>query len=529
MILSAVVLMFMMCIPQMVNAQTDREASMKAFFQTRLDEINTGRPFHASNYRMIEDLAKEGCKEAQDFLRNPDKYLTEAGKRMLVLSGKIKENPTFTTPEKMGYSLTRSTTLDGIKCDHYEKDGNEYRTFKKNNGDYMTFKEDPDGFNRAPGEHSVGFYRMTTSDNVVITNDNEYGEVKVTLKNGNVLKMKNLTFDWKSFSEGFSFYEIFPNTLKQHIEEVYLVDNPNKGYTVFNDGKIIKDGANYICDDEGNFKLFSKTIRFEGTSDCLEIAAGSSEVVSAKKTDNGKEVTFANGDKIVLITSGTPPFHTYDLLGEGTVVHKKNGLFKIKNGKMNFTMNDGSIFVGFFKEQIVNGSYDAEANPIVLKFDELTPWDGTIQLADGTMDELTSGQSKKALLKAQQADETKAINEIKAKLNKLGQKYGAANINYLKTEGIVKVGFSVAMIKEYIEVYNEYSRRLVPPYNDYWAGTLVYYEPTKKDVMRYGSKVQKAKIGHAGVVMSTFLVNNGKVVEIQGTQSSGLISMKKLK
>jgi hypothetical protein len=79
----------------------------------------------------------------------------------------------------MGFTLTRSTTIDGIKCDHYEKEGKEYRTFKKNNGDFMTFAEDPDGFNNAPSEkdNSIGFYRMTTNDNVVLTNDNEYGEV----------------------------------------------------------------------------------------------------------------------------------------------------------------------------------------------------------------------------------------------------------------------------------------------------------------------------------------------------------------
>ena len=52
--------------------------------------------------------------------------------------------------ENEGYTLTRTSTIDGIKCDHYEKGDSKLRVFRKSNGDYVVDFEDEFGFDRVP-------------------------------------------------------------------------------------------------------------------------------------------------------------------------------------------------------------------------------------------------------------------------------------------------------------------------------------------------------------------------------------------
>ena len=59
----------------------------------------------------------------------------------------IKTQP---MPEAEGWTLVRSNTIAGFKCDHYEKGGQAVRVFKKDNGDFITLAEDPDGMSREP-------------------------------------------------------------------------------------------------------------------------------------------------------------------------------------------------------------------------------------------------------------------------------------------------------------------------------------------------------------------------------------------
>ena len=59
----------------------------------------------------------------------------------------IKDKP---LPEVEGWTLVKSNTIAGFKCDHYEKGNKSLRVFRKSNGDFITLNEDPDGLSREP-------------------------------------------------------------------------------------------------------------------------------------------------------------------------------------------------------------------------------------------------------------------------------------------------------------------------------------------------------------------------------------------
>jgi len=63
-----------------------------------------------------------------------------------------------------GLKLTKTNTIGGLKCDHYEKDGMKLRVFYKENGDYFVTNEDPDGMNREPNDDAQALGRWRISE-----------------------------------------------------------------------------------------------------------------------------------------------------------------------------------------------------------------------------------------------------------------------------------------------------------------------------------------------------------------------------
>ena len=90
-------------------------------------------------------------------------------------------------PETQGWTLVRSNTITGFKCDHYEKDGRSLRVFHKDNGDFITLNEDPDGLSREP------IVSSTVGDTINIC---PIGEYRFTTKEGNII---NGGFDDQDF------------------------------------------------------------------------------------------------------------------------------------------------------------------------------------------------------------------------------------------------------------------------------------------------------------------------------------------
>lgn len=108
------------------------------------------------------------------------------------------------------------------------------------------------------------------------------------------------------------------------------------------------------------------------------------------------------------------------ILEGGTILHKKNGVLTIdEGGEMVFTMNDGTVFKGYFKEQVKYSgdsnqysSIEEKADAKLVEFEELTPWSGSVTYADGTTDELDFGKSLKAIKKAEQEVQNAAYDAL---------------------------------------------------------------------------------------------------------------------
>lgn len=221
-------------------------------------------------------------------------------------------------------------------------------------------------------------------------------------------------------------------------------------------------------------------------------------------------------DDVIVRTGG--------FISAGTKIRRKNGVLVFDDTGRTFTMNDGTMFKGLFKEELdlygeAGESYEVKGNEEkLLLADELTPWHGPITYADGTTDALKAGKSVNAAVKAANAQIEAELKSVKADLTRLSQKYGAA-INSLKSTGNIKVGYSVAMIDEYLKVYNKYKEASVKKENGrHNPLALHYYEPSVRDIMQYGKTAKRVKVFGTWfaneIVVGNFMMANGKVTAI---------------
>ena len=75
-------------------------------------------------------------------------------------------------------------------------------------------------------------------------------------------------------------------------------------------------------------------------------------------------------------------------------------------------MNDGTIFTGWFKEQEINGSMEMTMYAWVLQFEELTPYYGTIQYPDGTIEKLSFGESERLLKEKREKEQKEGYEKL---------------------------------------------------------------------------------------------------------------------
>ena len=446
-----------------------------------------------------------------------------SGAQASVMGQELSKN--FTTPKEEGYTLARTTQVDGLTCEHYEKGSSELRTLRKPNGDFITYAEDPDGFNKAPesndakANNAVGSYRFTHSDGIVMTRANDTLTVK--LKNGNILYMTNVNVMWSFFVKPYAFYEQLPKFYRGKIVKVALASNPKVTYKYYKGITIGNRG--YWCDSKGNFEPYVMTVPVEGSTDGRTVtfyAGRNDSIVKAEQKGKKEQWSntlamtyyYANGDKVIISDED-------NYMLEGSIRHFKNGVLKVKNGKMNFTSKDGAIFVGYFKEQLVNGSYTCAPEASVLRAQELTPWDGTIQLADGTMDDVVQGKSRLLMQKEANAELAKLKSSVKQKLAQLGQKYGAAYVTSLSNNGVIKVGTPMACITEYLDITNPTRA------NNYEKYKPSYKEPSIRDVAQYGKTAKRVElwnfIGYG--TSARFMLVNGKVAAVYSQNEEALM------
>lgn len=273
--------------------------------------------------------------------------------------------------------FTRSSVIDGYKCYHYEyEDGSlGIRQFSKENGDYIWFREDPDGLDRIPDkrEESLLSYRITTSRNDTLTCIPRV--LYIVFSSGYEYGCNPVPLSWDAFTQAREDFSAFPNSDIYGLSVRYVY---SKKYdkTFGNKNGYIEIGNNrYKFNQKGNVWLVQKTINIKGLGDRNVYCCMLDSIVGANLLDaSGKyEVLYANDDKVILQDGS-------EYLQNGTVIHRKNGILRVKNNRINFTLNDGSVFVGEFDNPCVGPQED------LLQYEQLIPLRGTIQTRDGKIE-----------------------------------------------------------------------------------------------------------------------------------------------
>ena len=109
-----------------------------------------------------------------------------------------------------GFNLIKTNTIGGLKCEHYEVNGEKLRVFYNSKGDYILGKEDIDGFDVEPETmkdfliSNGGSFRIHLEDGVLEANNN-LEITKLLSTNGNVLFCSlgtTIDFSWQDFKSG---------------------------------------------------------------------------------------------------------------------------------------------------------------------------------------------------------------------------------------------------------------------------------------------------------------------------------------
>ncbi len=300
--------------------------------------------------------------------------------------------------DRLGFKKESTSTINGLKCDHYVHDElGKRRIFWKDNGDYMVFDEDPDGMNRAPKQTTKSSYeyRITMPSGIVVTDHS------IDFLNGYRIVYESKVSLYYPFSE---FEKDVPNRepLSSHFARysinnnscLILPDSIEKYYPIYvaDDDRLVKewgiwapynsentayiligDRFYYLEKEKGNLKLLHAGLLFENR---FIWACETDTVIGLKEKEYQYEISYKNGDKV----SGSGKSI------RAATLHRKIGVVSInpESGKTVIRYADGRIFSGDLK-------YDF--NFVSLHDDDLIPWKGDLQLADGTITVLNEGKT----------------------------------------------------------------------------------------------------------------------------------------
>lgn len=418
-------------------------------------------------------------------------------------------------PVVQGWTLVKSNTVAGFKCDHYEKGNQAVRVFKKDNGDFITLLEDESGLSREPDEwkgevsykvYPIGEYRMTTSGSIVVTggyddtfyytktNSNsltkEIGSyvakaIKYTYPSGDAIsvrqfgtgKIEDKPIDKWSLMYGYKVKEqdkgqtppswdnfknskkALPNGKEEDDGYLYLSETPDKRY-IDAGGFLIGDRL-YGFDYEAGSITTSWAQIFNGER--YEALPSDTVISATKQTYNngyidqeGKLVKFANGDEVL-----------YDHIGYilSCKVHRLGGVVTVKNGKtLRIDYPDGKIFAGtlaYPEENHILGTIifnELKASEFNLVNTDLRPWTGTFEYPDGTLVNITEGKTDKEVAAEKAAREAAEKKEKAAKekakqqeLQALYKQYGKQYVDIVMSGKYPVVGMPIGLVKKFYD------------------------------------------------------------------------------
>ena len=369
------------------------------------------------------------------------------------------------TPNQEGFQLVKTSTIDGVKCEHYEKNGVKVRTFIKDNGDFITIEEDEYGFDKIP-EKNIKPYtldptsetptalsfpsRFSAQSGIICTREKLEGlnnfKYRTTFPDGSYVESSNkISYypeTWKIFKSG----EV---TIKDYSGDSLHIDKLNKTYPIVD----LRETAGYsgrpLYNDLYGVDINNRfcTLHPDGTisrpfmqkfGDRYYFAISSDSIVNVKQYENkvgrpghwNYEISYANGDSVVIEnTNMNTKCYDNDEIYYAKI-HRNNGILEIKDKKKKLILPDGSVYdgsdyMGCFKSERVGIAGPNEVAAIL--GDEIISYNnGKLMLPpDGRIVQYMSGETDEERNKSRQEKE----KEEKEIYDKLCAQFGKKNVD----------------------------------------------------------------------------------------------------
>ena len=368
-----------------------------------------------------------------------------------------RKSPTFTTPEKAGYTLLYTKTMKGYKSDFYLEG---VHTDKYDNGDFVTIQDS--------NSSSLGDWQVTSENGIVMKYEN--GVVRVYCPSGIIIEKRSkdnrdVSFPWKvkdkrpfslTWYTGDLLYLPNDSTPSKYVD----IRTNAKGYGPFKTKGYLKEDRLYTVTEDGVAIPFKQIIK-----NCV-IGANANDTISDVKLNNMHsddatlEIKYKNGDYLncdYSLTAG-------DYIIKSGSIHRNGGILTIKevNGDVVKLLSfpNGDKYVGDFYYEFRN--YEAEGGFAGastekfkisdLSFPELQFWNGTLIKANGKRIDYKKGKSEQQLAAEKKAAEAKAMAQYNTLCKRFGKKYVDAALNQYPIVGmpeeLLKSAFTLRFEKQ---------------------------------------------------------------------------------
>lgn len=331
--------------------------------------------------------------------------------------------------------LTKTNTIGGLKCEHYEKDGMQLRVFYKNNGDYFVTNEDPDGMNREPNDdnQALGMWRISNANCTMIggfeypyikwkypeyriscsrSNEKFKDELEVYTKQTCIIQDSKGNQSYYMYTDSDPTYTQFLDGTLPNMPISFIgVRLASDGLKVFYpNGFRLLDYSNTIAIDHDEKICYAMTDDWFYIWDYTKGELGTSfaqiygelvvpvnhgnkvtKIIDEKK---GKKVIYENGDWIICGTNFIMEGKLH--IGKDVLVIKSDDRGRIIYDGYRIEYADGSIFSGTIKIISKDGK-ELEHDVSTLQADKLEPVTGTMQDAQGNLTEYVDGKKKEKL------------------------------------------------------------------------------------------------------------------------------------
>ena len=438
------------------------------------------------------------------------------------------------------YTLRRSSTIEGLKCDHFEYKGKRFRRFVTPKGSYIMTPEDEDDLDISPKNlefskssfyihhDSIDYYHTAKLQNLIWVLL-PHGDVVEMEGNADNLFPSNTNDVLKRFlsKEEDDREDYGLNSLKMKRmyvakdKKIYNYSEDMSGFRIgdrlwdFVDGDV-RAGLRYkgfqvvtipIQDRRyGYVRILPDEVRIPTPLTDTIVAAN--RVFKDDKVSYRMSVRYSNGDSIVQVYRITESGSNYYIQGK---VHRKGGEITYNNETYQIKKDDGTLYKGEIVDLPIDQRGYRDPNKLsefyVFGLDDIKPYYGEVVYADGRTDTIKEGitESEKAArrkaIEEEVAAEEKAAEAARIKKNKEAQQklYSMFGKKYADdaAAGRVTVGMPEVLLVGAFKT------------------ELVYQSATRKRYNVYGTGWTNGGRTYSDtVLLKTVWVSNGKVTSV---------------